>query len=171
MLLHAVPDMLTALAYYSIPCTLLYFVLKRKDLVFSWIFIMFGIFILACGTTHIMDVVTLWKPVYRLDALIRLFTAAVSLFTAIILWPLIPKALTMPSPTQLKQMNAELIHEVAQRKQAEESLRSAQGDLERRVQDRTMELSRVNEVLKVEIEKKPLEILNPSTSKSPSLSR
>ena len=154
--LHAIPDAITALAYYSIPCALVYFVLKRKDLVFSWIFVMFGIFILACGTTHIMDVITLWKPVYRLDALIRLFTAAVSILTAAILWPLIPKALLIPSPTQLKQINEKLTIEVGQRRTAEESLHAIQKDLEKRVKERTAELLLLNEKLKVEIDQRQL---------------
>jgi hypothetical protein len=60
--LHAVSDGLTALAYYSIPIALLYFVLKREDLAFPSVFLLFGAFILACGTTHVMGIWTLWRP-------------------------------------------------------------------------------------------------------------
>jgi hypothetical protein len=149
--LHAVSDTVIAAAYYSIPCALVYFVAKRKDLVFSWIFIMFGIFILACGTTHVMDVWTLWQPVYRLDGLIRAFTACVSLLTAFMLWPLIPKALTIPSHTQLRSANENLAKEVEQRRHAEESMRMAHSDLELRVHQRTQELSLANISLQNEI--------------------
>ena len=58
--LHAVSDALIALSYYSIPLALIYFVRRRQDLAFRWMFVMFGIFIMACGTTHVMNVVTLW---------------------------------------------------------------------------------------------------------------
>jgi hypothetical protein len=52
--LHLLSDSLIALAYYSIPLTLLYFVQKRKDLPFLQVFFLFGAFIVACGTTHLM---------------------------------------------------------------------------------------------------------------------
>jgi ribulose-5-phosphate 4-epimerase/fuculose-1-phosphate aldolase len=64
--LHATSDTLIALSYYLIPLVLIYFVRKRTDLPFNWIFVRFGVFILACGTTHVMEVWTLWQPMYRL---------------------------------------------------------------------------------------------------------
>ncbi|MFZ1121427.1 MAG: hypothetical protein WAN81_14470, partial [Candidatus Binataceae bacterium] len=79
--LHATSDSLIALSYYLIPLVLIYFVRKRTDLPFNWIFVMFGIFILGCGTTHIMEVWTLWHPVYRLSGVIKAFTAVVSVAT------------------------------------------------------------------------------------------
>ena len=62
--LHVVSDALIALAYYSIPLTLLLFVRRRRDLPFNWIFVFFGVFIIACGTTHAMEVWTLWNATY-----------------------------------------------------------------------------------------------------------
>ena len=106
--LHVVSDSLIALSYYSIPLTLLYFIRKRRDLPFVWLFIAFGVFIVACGTTHIMDVWTLWIPTYRLDGVIRAFTALVSVATAIVIVPIIPKALALRSPTELEKANREL---------------------------------------------------------------
>jgi hypothetical protein len=52
MTLHVVSDGLTALAYFCIPFTLVYLVRKRRDLAFDWMFLLFGLFILACGTTR-----------------------------------------------------------------------------------------------------------------------
>src|ERR1700694_4542026 len=65
--LHVASDSLIALAYYSIPVALIYFVSKRADFAFPSIFVLTGLFILACGTTHVMSVWTLWFPDYRLD--------------------------------------------------------------------------------------------------------
>ena len=64
--LHALSDGVIALSYYVIPVTLLYFVRRRHDLPFNWMFVMFALFILSCGTTHAMDVWTLWHGTYRL---------------------------------------------------------------------------------------------------------
>jgi signal transduction histidine kinase len=95
--LHVVSDSLICLAYYSIPAILAYFVAKRKDIPFNWVFRMFGMFIFACGTTHLMEVVTLWDPMYRLSGLIKAWTAIISIATVIALIPLLPKALALPS--------------------------------------------------------------------------
>jgi hypothetical protein len=70
-------DALIAIAYYSIPITLVYFVRKRDDLPFNWIFLLFGAFIVACGTTHIMEIWTLWHPTYWLSGFIKAITALV----------------------------------------------------------------------------------------------
>src|SRR5919107_4136510 len=73
--LHVASDAMIAIAYYSIPIALLYFVRKRQDLVFPNVFILFGTFILACGTTHVMGIWTIWRPDYWLDGGVKLATA------------------------------------------------------------------------------------------------
>src|SRR5215471_17679139 len=62
--LHVVSDSLIVLSYYCIPIVLIYFIRKRRDLPFNWIFWMFGGFILACGTTHLMEVWNIWHASY-----------------------------------------------------------------------------------------------------------
>jgi PAS domain S-box-containing protein len=116
-------DVLIALAYYSIPAALLYFVHKRRGFVYRPVFVMFSAFILLCGTTHIMDIWTVWHGTYRLEGLIKLLTAVVSVATAAVLWPLIPAALALPSPTQLEQTNQALRSQIAERQRAEEKFR------------------------------------------------
>lgn len=110
------------LAYFSIPFGLMYFVHKRKDLQFNWMFKLFSVFIFACGTTHLLGIWTIWHPDYWLDALAHIATAATSLATAILLWPLIPKALKLPSTQQLEAANSQLRMEVEQRKSIEADL-------------------------------------------------
>jgi len=105
---------------------LLYFVMKRKDLAFKGLFVMFGVFIMSCGTTHLVDIWTIWHGAYRLEGGVKAVTAAVSLATAIAIWPLIPRALALPSPRQLEEANREL---------------------ERRVEARTVQLRQSNERL------------------------
>lgn len=122
--LHLVSDSIIALAYYSIPLTLLYFVRKRRDLPFDWIFLLFGAFIVACGTTHILAVWTLWHPNYWFSGFIKAITAAISLSTAVLLVPLIPKALALPSPAQLEEANRQLASEIRQRTASETRYRT-----------------------------------------------
>jgi len=142
--LHAVSDALIALAYFSIPITLLYFIRKRKDLPFNWMFLCFGAFILACGSTHVMEVWTLWHGTYWLSGAIKVLTAMASLPTAVLLVHLVPRALALPSPEAMRL-------EIAERKRVQEELRSAKDELELRVQERTAELRKANEDLVAEI--------------------
>ncbi|OKH38777.1 hypothetical protein NIES2119_09320 [[Phormidium ambiguum] IAM M-71] len=121
--LHILSDGLIALAYYSIPMMLAYFVYKRDDLPFKSIFFLFGAFIITCGTTHILEVWTLWHPDYWLSGSVKAVTALVSLYTALELWPLIPKALALPSPVQLEVANQKLAAEITEKKQAEAALK------------------------------------------------
>jgi signal transduction histidine kinase/CheY-like chemotaxis protein len=115
---HVVADALIAAAYFSIPIAIVRFVTGRKDVEFSWIFWLFALFIVACGTTHLMSIWTLWNPDYGWEALIKVITAIASVGTAIVLWPLIPRALALPSPLQLKEANAELGQRVRERDEA-----------------------------------------------------
>jgi PAS domain S-box-containing protein len=152
--LHLISDALIALAYYSIPLTLFYFVSKRKDLPFHGIFLLFAAFIVSCGTTHIAEIWTLWHPTYWLSGLIKAGTAIVSLFTAIELVPLVPQALALPSPIQLRQANEALHAQIEERLRVETELRGLQNDLEQRVQARTAELVKVNQQLQQEIDER-----------------
>jgi len=140
IVLHVASDSLIALAYYSIPVALIYFVSKRTDLAFPSIFVLTGLFILACGTTHIMGVWTLWFPDYRLDGGIKAATALLSVGTAAAIWKVMPLALALPSTAQLEQANALLGTEINQRQRAEAALREANAELEQRVAARTADL-------------------------------
>lgn len=91
--LHIVSDVLIFLSYLAISCTLAWLVRKeRRHIPFAWIFVAFGFFIVACGFTHAMDVIVLWKPFYWLAGDIKLITAVASLTTAVALPFLVPKA-------------------------------------------------------------------------------
>jgi signal transduction histidine kinase len=138
--LHIISDSVIALAYYSIPIVLAVFVTRRADIAFGWVFWAFAIFILACGTTHIFGIWTLFVPDYGIEGIVKAVTALASLVTAIGLLPLLPKALAIPSPSQLRQANealqaevrtreatvAELEREKEERAKAEEMLRHSQ---------------------------------------------
>ncbi|AFZ24326.1 PAS domain S-box [Cylindrospermum stagnale PCC 7417] len=126
VLLHILSDLLIALAYYSIPIMLVYFVRKRRDVPFDWIFLMFSTFIVACGTTHLMEILTLWYPSYWLSGFLKAITAFVSLGTALALISLLPKALSLPSPAQLATANIALQNEITERKRVEVALRESQ---------------------------------------------
>jgi PAS domain S-box-containing protein len=102
---HALSNVAIGLAYFSIPAALIRFVRLRRDVVFRPVFALFAAFILLCGTGHWADLLTIWWPLYGVEGLIKAATAAVSLLTAAALWPLLPVALAVPSPAQMRAAN------------------------------------------------------------------
>jgi len=124
--LHAISDGLVAIAYFSIPALLAYFLWQRRDLParFSRIFILFSAFIILCGLGHALDVWTLWHPAYWLAGVERAATALVSCYTAAEMVVLLPRFLSLKTPEQLAAVNRELEREVAERRKAEEALQN-----------------------------------------------
>ena len=149
--LHAISDGTIMLSYYLIPLALVYFVRKRRDLPFHWMFLMFGIFIFGCGTTHLMQVWTLWHGTYRLAGVIKAVTAVSSVATAALFVHLVPEAVALPSPAQLRAANQDLEREIKERSRAEQALHRAYDEVETMVRARTAELARTNEQLQAEI--------------------
>jgi PAS domain S-box-containing protein len=116
--LHNISDFLIWTAYLAIPIVLVYFAYsKRHSLPFRQLFWLFGLFILACGTTHLMDIVLFYNPLYRLSGLIKLVTAVASWGTVIALFHVVPVALQMRSPDELER-------EIQERRQVEATLQA-----------------------------------------------
>jgi signal transduction histidine kinase len=141
---NVISDAVIAASYYAIPFLLFYFARRRRDIAFKWIFVAFGMFILACGTTHLMGTVTVWRPVYRLDGLIKAVTAVASVATFAGLIPMMPTLISLPSP-------AALAREIEVRRGAEECIRKINEELEVRVADRTRSLEQALQDLRREM--------------------
>ena len=109
--LHVGADLLVFGAYAAIPVALVYFIRRRTDVPFLPVFWLFAAFILACGFGHLIDASIFWEPRYRLLTASKLITALVSWVTVAALVRVLPKALALHA------------------------------DLDKRVQDRTAELS------------------------------
>lgn len=122
--LHVVSDALIAIAYFSIPAMLIYFVRKRQDMPFSNVFVMFGAFIVLCGTGHLLDIWTLWYPAYWLSGAVRALTALVSCYTALQLVNLLPQFLALKTPDELEAINQQLQQEINERRRAENTLQT-----------------------------------------------
>jgi PAS domain-containing protein len=96
---------------------------KRRDLPLHWMFVCFGVFIIACGATHVMEVWTLWHADYWLSGMVKGVTALASVPTAILLVQLVPKAIALPRPDELARSNRELAASNAALRQSEERYR------------------------------------------------
>jgi PAS domain S-box-containing protein len=141
--LHAISDFLIAASYFAIPGAIMVFTARRKDLApdHRQVGLLFIVFIVACGVTHLGNLATLWFPYYGLLGLTKAVTATVSLTTAIVLVPLVPALLALPSREDLERKNRALAEEIASHRRTLEDLRRTKLELEDRVRERTAELA------------------------------
>ncbi len=92
LLTHLTSDLLIGISYVVISFALASLVLRaRRDIPFHLIFIAFGLFIITCGMTHFMEVVTLWQPVYWLAGAVKVVTATASVATAAMMPFVVPR--------------------------------------------------------------------------------
>ena len=154
LLLHVASDLLIALSYYTIPIILFYFIRKRRETPFPWLILLFAAFIFSCGTTHLLESLTIWYPIYRLEGYAKLATGLISAVTAISLFPVLPRALALRSPTELAAANQALAIEVDNHRITEGQLAEARDQLEARVAERTASLSAANARLEAEIQER-----------------
>ncbi len=140
--LHVISDLLIGISYAAISITLVYIVRRgRRDIPFQWVFFAFGAFIIACGATHLMEVWTIWTPVYWLAGVVKAITAIASVTTAVMLPRLVPEILTVVRGARLAdERRLEL-------EQANTSVRRLNEELEERVRARTAELKAANDQL------------------------
>lgn len=80
--LHVTCDVAIALAYLTIGVVLFRFRTLLADALGRRIFLLYSIFIPACGLTHVFDAIVVWVPMYWVQAGVKLATAIVSLQTA-----------------------------------------------------------------------------------------
>lgn len=142
---HVISDALIAAAYFSIPIALVTFVRRRGDVEFGRMFWLFALFILSCGLTHVMGIWNLWNGDYAAEATIKAITAAASVPTAVLLWPLLPKMLAIPSPSMLQRKNEELAAALAERDQLLQELK-AEAEQRRRAEAALVQANKMEAV-------------------------
>jgi len=102
--LYILSNINIGIAYLGIPCMIAFFLRKRKDVPFRRVFILFSLFIIFCGFTHITDAIMFWYPLYRLNATLLFVTALISTATLIGLYKILPEAFNLKSPAQLQKI-------------------------------------------------------------------
>jgi len=140
VVLHAGSDLLIFLAYFAIPVAIWLFLRQRPDLELKPLAILFAAFIFLCGLTHLVQMLTLWWPIYETQGVLKAVTAFVSVATALMIYPLIPRAAAIPSPLALQVANEGLKREIDAHEDTLQRLRETRDELERHVQERTRQL-------------------------------
>jgi signal transduction histidine kinase len=104
-----------------------YWWLKRGELAFPRLFWLVAAFIFSCGSTHIVEAVIFYHPVYRFSALMKVITAIASWTTVAALWRIAPQAIHLPG---LQRANARLEEQLQKTQLAEAALERSNRDLE-----------------------------------------
>ena len=125
LLLHSLSDSLIGVAYFCIAFALVRFLRRRKDLAFAWIFAFFALVFATCGVTHLIEVYTIYVPAYWMAGGTKALTALISVVAAILLFKLIPRALALPSPEEMRLANEELRKVNTALQESDEALRAA----------------------------------------------
>ncbi|MDP5212922.1 PAS domain S-box protein [Pseudoalteromonas tunicata] len=118
---NVIADLLIASAYFSIPIALFIFIRQRQDLKYKRIFILFALFILCCGITHLFAIYTIWHGSYGLHGILKAITAIVSVLTAFVLFKNINTLLAIPSTKQFEQAISKAEYEKSRRFQLEQA--------------------------------------------------
>lgn len=128
--LHLVSDAVAAGALFVIPAILMFLVIRRRDLSFSKVFVLFSAFLLVVATQHFLRVWTFWSPDPWTDGALKALGALLGLGALIGLVKVIPDVLRTPARDELRQLYAET---------------------EKRVKARTAQLTAANDQLAAEI--------------------
>lgn len=155
--LHVISDGLIALSYFTIPVALIYLVRHREDLRFNYIFQMFGLFIFACGLTHAISIYNVWYGAYWLSGSIKALCAVVSVGTAIMVWPLMPKVLALPSNKKLRELNEDLRQKSELNIQQRQELEKISAQLTEIVAERNAELEQMRHI-RAQLEQSNIEL-------------
>ncbi|MEI6306318.1 MAG: PocR ligand-binding domain-containing protein, partial [Deltaproteobacteria bacterium] len=124
--LHVASDIITGISYYAITLAMFYVAFKRRDLPILKILLLFGAFIIACGSTHFFAAYTVYVPAYWAEGAVKAFTAIISAISAIYVIPRLPEAITFPSLAssldEIKKLNYELKAKNAELQMANHSI-------------------------------------------------
>jgi signal transduction histidine kinase len=132
---HIATDTAIFLSYVAISCTLVYLVWRtRREIPFSWMVLAFGLFIISCGFTHLMEVVVLWKPLYWLSGDVKFVTAIASVVTAVALPGLVPQIHSMVRSAQASESHREQLEQAnSQLQEISSHVMGVQDDERRRI--------------------------------------
>ncbi len=149
---QVIADGLVGLAYFAISGTLVYLIYRGgKDLPFHWIFLAFGLFIVACGTSHLIGALTVWKPFYVLEAAVLVLTALASVATATLLPFTVPRVISLIQEARASEARRLLVEQtLRERDTAQLALKQSNAELEQRVLERTEQIAKVNEALEAD---------------------
>lgn len=146
--LNAGSDVIIGVSYLAIAATLALLVHKaRREIPYSSMIQAFGLFIVTCGLTHLMEVWTLWAPRYWLAGDLKLVTAVASAATAIALPMLVPKVLRLAAEARLSSDRKRQLDVANEELGKLEPMTRARGALQKELRSHDDDVSRLTDEL------------------------
>ena len=122
--LYIISELMVWTAYFMIPLLIINYFNKKKGIIrFRKVYLLFATFILLCGSTHFLDALMFWIPMYRFNAVVRLATGIVSLLTVYNLFKVLPDLFNQKTTIELEK-------EIIRRNIAEKKLEEANQNLQ-----------------------------------------
>ena len=131
---HVISDLSIAVAYYAIPFVLGVVLIKRRQSIpFPEVLGLFVAFIFLCGTTHLVNIIVTWHPVYEPQGWLKAITAIVSVATAMTLIPKLPVLLSLPNLQEAYEQSRSALALAEEKNQSMEKIYNAAMDRELRI--------------------------------------
>jgi len=125
--LNVVSDASVAAAFFATGFVIAYFLWRRRrQVMFRGVFGGFALFAALCGVVHLLSILTLWMPVYGIEAMTKAVLAPLALAITAAVLMMLPRILVLPTRIQLAEAYAALEKEVSQRRKAEAMVRRFQ---------------------------------------------
>src|SRR2546425_938961 len=101
VVLDLATDLSIGVACAAIAFALIHFARRPTVRLYGRVFVAFAVFVIADGATHLAAVWTLWQPSAWLATVLKLTTALAAVAVALLLPPLVPKALALGAASAL----------------------------------------------------------------------
>ena len=149
--LHIIGDLAIALAFYSLSVMMIYWVRKQKERIFFPKFGLLSAFMIGCGTIYILEIWSIWQPIYWLTGVIKIIAVIIFIIMANKILPHLSPSLSPIGFQHLVTVNKNLDRQIEQLKRIDRFTHNLYSQLETRVKERTLELNDLNQKLTQEI--------------------
>jgi chemotaxis family two-component system sensor kinase Cph1 len=136
--LHVASDAGISAAYLLVAGALMRNYRAHPTALLARLFWVCAIVFFAVGAAHLLEAAMFWWPAFRLTVLVEASAAVISLLTAVVVIPLLPQAVALRSPSDIRR-------EIDQRRKTEMELRQTHAQLEGVIEQRTAELASKNQ--------------------------
>lgn len=119
LVLMVVGNVLLAAAFFAVSAAVVSFMKRSRYKTHHWMFVLFLVSFIICGTAHAIRIWTVWHTTFWLESAFEFLAGVTFLATSALIWPLIPEILALPGPAQLQGAYDELKAEMLRREKAE----------------------------------------------------
>lgn len=149
LILPSISSFTLAIAYYTLPLILVYFIAKRRSVPCNFLTVLLLAFAIASGTSYFLEGARIFSTSWV--AMSQGITAILGIIVLARIIPRFPTLLSLPNSDRLSLIDRVLRNEVERHKQAQCALQKFNEELENRIEERTAQLQNTLQQLQAEI--------------------